>query len=416
VRATFEEKQLSQAELQELRRGLKGSPAEARLRTLLANDQGKKTKGASRSLAALEARKKELDTQRVKLRSQKRNQAETMLVRAKARLPSAGRTIRDRTSSALAPPRPPAEGAPGRITSVSPSPVRIGTSLVISGSEFGAAQGRVGVYVGRDLEYCDIASWSDGRITATLTESIAARVGESEASGFVWVKPNGYDTGPSEEIRIQPDPDSLIPRIDRLSDDTVEPGLLLVIEGSHFLSERNGTVQMRLESGESFDLSITEWTDGYVAGTFEDISGVVGGTALLTLRNHAGQEATRSVTFQPHLVLRTFRFPPNTVHCEAWMSGTDRGGPLCFVGQKETSSSHSLFLDDGWEIIDFYVEEIDSLGWTGWEITRAPLLNRTGVHFDFDVEIWAEMYSTIQVRPVAVGQGPSGVDLWPMYR
>jgi hypothetical protein len=414
VRAILKGKEFSEAELRELSLQLRNSPTEARLERLVATRQIKKGGGASQGTTSIEARKKALDAKLVQARSQREERAKQMLLEVKGRVPARAGMVRDRTHRATLGGRPPLADVPGRISSVSPSPAQIGSALTISGSEFGSAQGRVGIYVGSDLEYGDISSWTDSSITVTLTEEIAALVGESEKSGYAWVKPDGYNGGPSEEIRIRPDPASLTPSIDRLSDDTVEPYALLIIEGSNFLTESSGTVQLRLEEGETFDLAVTEWTDTYIAGNFEGITGVVGGAGLLTVRNHAGQEATRSVIFQPDLVTRTFRLATEGVHCELW--GSDGPSPLCLAGKKETFGSHSLSVTDGWEIIEFYVEEVESSGWTGHNVTRAPLLDTTGVPFDFEVEIWAEMYSNLLVRAFAVGRGPAGVDLWPAYR
>ena len=420
----FQRAKFSRAELKELNNHMKKTRYSSKLQRLIGE-----AKFSSKSDPKVEGRqivqqkKRELRQKQDQELRKLNTQAAAKIQRIRAQKPMRTGTLVKRTRLTTLRPkkaRMTMDGGTSAATihSVSPAAVTVGQGITIAGDGFGTSAGRVAIVIGDDLDYCPVSSWGERRIRVTVPGNFQDSVGETEKEGFIWVKLHGGELGPTWDLTIRPDSSRLVPEITSLSTGKIRPGQVLIIEGNNFLTERRGTVQLRLQtlagSPENFDLTVSDWADTYISGTLEDVSGHMAGRGLITVRNHAGREDTRDINFQPEWVVGTFEFPPNTVRCEVWMNSSC--GPFCFVGKKETFRHHSLVVDDGWELLVCYIEEMESSRWTGYHMLQSPVLYTTNVPFDCEYEVWAEMFSYIQVRLCVIAKGPKGIDLWPAYR
>ncbi len=229
------------------------------------------------------------------------------------------RRAQDRASSRFSHEQPDPIPSP-RITSISPQPATVGGRLTIRGDNFSWTQRHVyvkleggwrtdnvitsdgpihrEVYValhGVSREECTVNSWGNKRITVTIPDSLGSIVGETVKIGRLFLELPEFD----HEIRIGPDPDSLIPVITRLSSQTIRPGQSLVIEGRRFLEERPGTVKFQL-SGRMIDGRLDDWNETYIIVIFpSNVEGLPEVAGVVKVRNHAGLETVRSITFRP---------------------------------------------------------------------------------------------------------------------
>ena len=217
------------------------------------------------------------------------------------------------------PHEPPEPGSMARITGVSPMTVAVGGRLTIIGENFGATQRRVYLKLWRTTGIissegitqwqelieidgagqieCPVSSWGNRRVVVTIPGSLASVVGEREKQGKIYIALPEYN----HDIRVGPDPGSITPEIRALSSQTIRQGQTLVIEGVNFLTDHHGEVEFHL-SGRTIRARVEEWDDTYIISVFpdggevEDIPGVAG---VVKVRNHAGMEASRIITYQP---------------------------------------------------------------------------------------------------------------------
>lgn len=210
---------------------------------------------------------------------------------------------------------------------LSPIPATVGNRLTIRGENFGGTQRRVflkleggwrtagsltsdGVVETEQFVplqeapvECSVTSWSDRRIVVTIPESLRSVVGETEKVGRVYLELPRYD----HDIRVGPNPERVTPSIREISTTTIREGETLVIEGSNFLSDSPGTVQFEF-SGSILNGRIEEWRDTYIVSVFpERLDDLPEVTGVVKVRNHAGLETARGITYEPSLPTGSYR-------------------------------------------------------------------------------------------------------------
>ncbi len=207
--------------------------------------------------------------------------------------------------------------------------------MTIEGENFGSTRRNVYLIMGGEGYECQVNTWSQTRISVTIPASMANLVGETARNAEICVVMRRY----SHPIRITPDPAMLSAQIEDLSNNTITPGQTLVIEGDHFLTQRPGTVTFSF-SGQNFDGRIDEWADDYVVVTLPgDIEGLQQVSGIVNLRNHAGHEDTKSLTFEPIIVTKTFRAPDDHV-------------AYAFIfGEQYTWEENKFSITNGWTVL-----------------------------------------------------------------
>jgi hypothetical protein len=310
------------------------------------------------------------------------------------------------------------EPSNARITSLSPPTGRLGEQLVITGQNLGTARGRVAVSVGApdralgNMSMAEISSWSPTRIVATLPADLQPFVGESPKEGLVWVKLAGGETGPYSDYRLEPDLSQLQPGITGVTPEPLRPGSDLVIAGENFLTEAPPTVTLSAASPDSYRIEkdVLEWGPNYVVagGGGGTIPYDAEGTVRVTVRNHLGLEASRWVAIERPMQRRTFsKFHNHRVQCELWSGYEDRPSVFCLAGYKKT------FAPDwgrcpGWSIIDYSVRIVDEGGSNGYVFRREPF----GQSMSYEIEVWADLYSWLELEVLLEMEGPQGTSCW----
>lgn len=193
-----------------------------------------------------------------------------------------------------------------RISSLNPEQSIVGENLTITGEKFGS-RGSVTIQISRMNVLCAQIRWTDRQIVVTIPAGLAPNVGESPKEARIWIDaPGGLTTRP---IRLAPNPADLRPSITRVYESPLRPGQVFNVYGSGFLTERPGTVDLRLrEPGRTFHATIHEWLDSVIQASLPaDIDGVPACPGILTVRNHAGLEPLRAtvVQFLPTLEAQT---------------------------------------------------------------------------------------------------------------
>lgn len=314
----------------------------------------------------------------------------TMRVTAPSR-PAATRTVAP-SSSTVAAQR--SGESPARIHSVTPAAATVGKSLTISGEAFGSSTGQVTIVIGREMGYCTVSSWSQGRIVVTVPEDLRGIVGESEKEGLVWVKLHGGETGPTRDLTIKPDFAAMTPEITSFSSETITPGQTLIIEGRDFLTEQRGTVTFTF--GErTVDGVINEWDDRFVSVTLlaQRITGLVRQAGVVKLTNHLGSQVVESITFEPAIQTRTL-----TKERTAW---------AIIIGFGEESTDFDFELRNGWKVADNYLEYYRYVGQVGAVFTYKAVTGST--HARSRVRWWVDIFGNVTYVNTLRIEGPAGV-------
>ncbi|MBN2318233.1 MAG: IPT/TIG domain-containing protein [Acidobacteria bacterium] len=329
-----------------------------------------------------------------------------------------------RTATQLPAPSSPAWS----IASVSPSSVRIGGNVTISGEGFGTTPGRVVIRFasspsrrGEVMDCERIVSWSDNRIMATIPRAAADRVRDTDKRVVVWVKVAGGEVGPWHEITLLPDLSLLPPEITIMSHTLVTPDQPFLIQGKNFLSARRGTVVLQF-AGKEFPAVVRSWHDEAIEIQVPSIIRLMEAPGWLVVRNHAGYEATAPVTFNP-AIWRNDIFGPGDgyrdiiikVSCSPWLGPTEDGDNpawlLCLFGQKKQQRVNFGLLN-GWKVVSGRTELFDGSGWQdrpdcGAYYESGPVRNSSSV--ETMRVTWTNAFSKCQFRDFYTIEGPAGI-------
>lgn len=225
------------------------------------------------------------------------------------------------------------------IRSVSPRTVSVGGNVTIEGENFGTTSRNVYVILEEEGYECQVNSWSQTHINVTIPASLSDLVGETVANAFICVVMRDY----IYPLRITPVQDMLQPQIADVSSHTITPGQTLIIEGDRFLTSSQGRVIFRF-GDRSINAMIDEWTDDYVSVTLpESVEGLGPVTGIVKLINHARNEDSRSIEFEP--VIETMLFE----------SDNHDSGALIF-GSRISWTDNDFTLINGWTVTRYWLE------------------------------------------------------------
>lgn len=289
-----------------------------------------------------------------------------------------------------------------RIRSISPRPVIPGGAMTLTGENFGSSAGTVTVrfsFEGTTWNIrCTVNSggWNDHRIVATPPEWLRHSVGESNKDVRVFIRTD--QGGASMEVQLGPDPASLQPEITGLSRTSIEPEQIIIIEGRNFLSESNGRVEFSF-GGQSPRGIIEDWGPNFISVRLPDsVQGIPETDGVMTVINHRGYRASRSITFEPALDMKTYH-RDYWMHCHAWSLG--------FLGAKEEKTFFNVDLINGWKVKEAWLEvDVHGPG-GGARYLVQPQVGSTRAHSR--VEIWAEAFSRTDLDEYIIIEGPKGL-------
>lgn len=307
------------------------------------------------------------------------------------------------------------------ITSLRPEAGTAGQRIAISGVNFGSNQGRVALIIGRstpargNLMYAHVNNWTPNQITITLPNIIQPLVGESIKNGIIWVKLADSELGPYHNYRFQPNLTMLRPTVTRVEPEPISPHSNILIEGSNFLTEHKPTVQivgMREGSisGEA-NIIVAEYDDNYIFAHGGDslgsaISAEAGGV-ILKVKNHLGLEVTRAISLERRRLRQTLsRVQAHRVQCEDWQA--DRPSIFCLAGYRQIFTGPNLGTCSGWDVVNYTVRVLDEGGSSGYTFKREPF----GSSPNYEIEVWANAYSWIELEVNIELEGPEGTFCW----
>ncbi|MCR5606707.1 MAG: IPT/TIG domain-containing protein, partial [Treponema sp.] len=145
------------------------------------------------------------------------------------------------------------------VNSINPTVGSPGDIMIISGENFGSSQGFSFVEIGGNkITSSCYLSWTDSQIKLVLPSNIQdglvivdIRTGRS--------KPLFFANETDIPVAIRPDPSTLIPGIESLSESTVSPGQLIVITGSNYGNTRGNSQVYFTANYESKDANQVEY-------------------------------------------------------------------------------------------------------------------------------------------------------------
>jgi hypothetical protein len=251
---------------------------------------------------------------------------------------------------------------PATLTSLIPNPVTVGGRATLNGRLLGDGRGRVDLVFVRAMVSvaCSVASWSASRVVVTVPAGIGALVGDRGEDVLFWVKTAGREDGPSLAGRVVA---SSLPTITGTSDSVIEPGQLLIVQGSGF-GTASGQARLRFASlGQTRDAIVDSWADtAAVVHLDEGITGLPREVpCALELTNASGRTATRDITFHATLVYEvlTQTIEHWTEPTDGWQHWTDN--PFF----RET-------LHNGWQAFSVGISLVTDADYTSCEILSRP--------------------------------------------
>lgn len=291
-----------------------------------------------------------------------------------------------------------------RIRDTQPDPAVIGRRLIISGQGFGR-RGRVQLEVGGLRLALTAARWSDDEIEVLVPRQIGTTVGETDKPGRLWVYAD--QGGATSAITLGPDTTLMTPRIRRLSSEGLRPAQRLTIEGSNFLAEARGSVQLSCPSLSRVLVGqILDWNDTAISTRFPAPPAVVRSnlTCELRIENHRGLSARRPVTLFVTLEQREI-----TLHVD--VRREVRGHAPGRLGIFELSSGE---LRNGWVVRDSRIELTRDGHWRGvdwhWLSRPTPGANNTAATVQLSTRTPGEPDSyPSEMRYILEIEGPEGL-------
>jgi hypothetical protein len=283
----------------------------------------------------------------------------------------------------------PGGGASGRITGLVPDTVRVGDRLVVTGSGFGPGRGSVELATPQHRYICDLESWSDTRIVATVPAYMESVIGDRSADLRLRIMLRGDVLGPYRDIRLHPAVHD--PQVVSLSSDEVMPGCEIAIEG-RWLGGR-GTLEFDFGS-QLFRGTVKEWTDAViVAGLPGGIGGLSRTRGEIIIRNAQGREVRHPVTFEPDKEQVTL-----TMYHEF-------GSPWDISNGAKTFDYFQYFkIAEGWLVKSFRKEIASGRGKA--DHMREPVPGTTRIHSI--ITLYPAAFSRMRVALDVTLEGPRG--------
>jgi hypothetical protein len=405
VSRAFERANFSEAEKKQIEKELKKSKYSSKLQSLGRKAEASAKAQAKAKIRQITRQKKEALNRKQEQELRRLNQhANTMFISLKRRSASAESTPMSRELTPAMEVKLSRSTLPGvgerptwRIDSIEPQPVVVGGDIIISGVGFGTTQGRV------DLLFMDtrrrypleiFRSWSQNRIIVLIPPELAPLIGESEKTVRLWVKPQGGGgLGPTREIRIIPDPTTLIPEITVLSSDSITPGQEIAISGRNFLTRRPGTVEFVFGS-HRFRGIIKGWTNDLILAQLPgDITGLVTTRGQIEVENHAGQKATREIYFSPRTEIVVLE---------------DREGHVCWglLGHREYIQLWTNELINEWRVVDTERHFLRKTWRSGCSFEHRPEAGSTDS--TTEIVVWCDAFNWVDCSISLVIEGPVG--------
>lgn len=295
ISVAFERAGLSKSEIQVLEAAIERPPYAGKLRSL----SGRVEKLTSmspvvtgRRIIVDTAKKKAIDQRATATARRLKTGPPTAVGRVKASVKPLKAS--PPMTSARKPP-PPGSMTSARITGLNPNPIRVGDLLIIAGSDFGSARGSVELVTPESRYICDLKSWSDTQIEATIPGYMDHVIGDGIADLRLRIKLQGDALGPARDIRLHPSIRE--PEVISLSSDEIMPGNDVAIEGRWFYGR--GSIEFDFGS-QLFRGTIREWTDSLITvGIPDGIGGLQRTRGQIVIRNNQGREARHPITFEP---------------------------------------------------------------------------------------------------------------------
>lgn len=283
----------------------------------------------------------------------------------------------------------PGGGASGRITGLAPDTVRVGDRLIISGSGFGPGRGSVELATPQHRYICDLESWSDTRIEATVPAYMGSVIGDRSADLRLRIMLRGDVLGPYRDIRLHPPVHD--PQVVSLSSDEVMPGCEIAIEG-RWLGGR-GTFEFDFGS-QLFRGTVKEWTDAVIVAS---LPGGIGGLSRtrgeIIIRNAQGREVRHPVTFEPDKEQVTL-----SMHHET-------GSPWELIGDTRTFDYFQYFkMSEGWLVRSYRKEVASGRGKSDYMLEPVP----GTTHIHSIITIYPAAFSRMRVTLHVTLEGPRG--------
>ncbi len=291
---------------------------------------------------------------------------------------------------------------PATLSSLSPNPVTVGGEVTLHGSNLGEGQPAVDVILQGAMVSveCSVRRWSATNVVATVPAGIEALVGDRGEDVLFRVEPAGRDDGPALAARLVV---SSVPSITGTSAGAIEPGQLLILQGTGF-GTTAGHASLRLPSlGVTREMVVDSWAEtAIVVHLAEGTTGLPRMTpCTLQLTNSAGRNASRDLncwaTLVNEVVTQTFE------HRADPGDGTAQWTDTAFPGET---------LDNGWRVSAVGTEGT-TLGAPARRCT-CTILDRTSDSLQMSVRTSVRedphSYFTVTCTVFASLNGPLGTD------
>ncbi len=290
------------------------------------------------------------------------------------------------------------------VESIIPQPVAVGREIHIRGENFGRTGRKVKIRTDLGVRELLVLSWHDDSIVAKIRANVHEIIGESEKEARILVEATkntavGF-------ARVLPDPSRMSPHVTEMPDEFT-PGRYIIIEGRNFLSERRGSVEFRIGSN-IFEGQVYEWLDNAIDVRLQaDVSGLQRRDATVVIRNHAGNETSTRITFEPSKTIRVIY----TVHTYAPYEGNDDFVWCASRGRIYTD--HDFDLLNGYTVSDFYLEDEPHYGNTGgagsWFRER-PTIGATNGKSRVEISVNSLVGWRHTATNFLIVEGPYGLD------
>lgn len=389
VSLAFERAKLSQQEVKELEAAIGRPPYADKLRSL----SGPAVKRAS-TKPEVTARRVIVDTAKKRTID---GRAAALAKRTRAKTPTAVKSLKARSVSPLATaavkPALPGGGVSGRITGLNADPIRVGDRLIIAGSGFGARRGSVELVTPENRYICELASWNDTRIEATVPGYMDHVIGDRSREFRLRIMLGGNALGPTRDIRLHPSIRDM--EIVSLSSNEIMPGNDVAIEGRWFYGR--GSVEFDFGS-QLFRGTIRGWTDSLItAGIPDGIGGLPRTRGQLIIRNDRGREVRHPITFEPDKEQVTL-----TMSHEIDRSRSATGDTRTF------DYFQNFEMKEGW-LVKRYSKEIVSGRGSAWYMLE-PDPGTTRIHNI--ITLSASSFTRLRVASHVTIEGPKGTAYW----
>ena len=373
---------LSKKEVEELGKAMKKPTYSAKFKRLTAKAKDAKQKSAATKARNIEKKKQRdfkkaqnLELKRVNQETHRRLARTTMIDK-----PAAAPAMAPATMAFSAAERLEIED-PARVESIIPQPVAVGRDIYIRGENFGRTRGKVRIRTDLGSGELLVLGWHDDSISARIRANIQDIIGETEIEARVFVEATKNTA--VGLVRVLPDPSRMSPHITNMPDEFT-PGRYIIIEGDNFLSERPGTVEFRIGSS-IFEGQVYDWQDTAIDVRLQaDVSGLPRRSATVVVRNHAGNETSGSITFEPSKSIGVIF----TIHtCSPFDSYEDIGWCSRII---DTYTDHDYELLNGWMVKNYYLEDEPMRGNTGGAGSRyreRPTIGATNGRSRVEIEV-----------------------------